>query len=296
VAESLRRIAPFYLFAALAADPPDASAFARVDALWDEELRLRRELDDRHGLAWAQHNLGVSALHQGDAVHAEEWLAGCLPLLEALEDRDGVAVTLIDLGRAAAQQAARERAAGLFTRAFSALQDLGDQRNTVHLLEDVACLALQTGQIEQAASLYCAVDTLRATKGLGLLTIHRLEHDQGRDEVRRILGETTFAVACEAGRGLNLERAIAIALAALAAITAHPAAPGQPTTAQDPGLTQRELEVLALLVEGLSDREIAASLFLSPRTVGWHVTHLLTKLDVPSRTAAVAAALRHGLV
>ncbi len=78
--------------------------------------------------------------------------------------------------------------------------------------------------------------------------------------------------------------------------TATRAAPGQPTTAQDRGLTQREREILALLVEGLSDREIAASLFLSPRTVGWHVTHLLTKLDVPSRTEAMAAALRHGLV
>jgi DNA-binding CsgD family transcriptional regulator len=296
VAEALRRIAPFYLFEALATDPPDLSVVARAEALWEEELAVRRDLDDRHGLAWAEHNLGVAALHRGDAAHATMWFEACLPHLEALADRDGVAVTLIDLGRAAAQHADIARAAQLFTRAFAALQELGDQRNTVHLLEDVAHLALQTGQAEQATLLFCAVDTLRDAKGHGLLTIHRTRHGQGRDEARRALGEAAFATACETGSRLNLEQAMALALASLAAVTAQPVAPALPPSAQDLGLTQRELEVLKLLTEGMSDREIAESLFLSPRTVGWHVTHLLTKLDVPSRTAAAAAALRLGLI
>jgi DNA-binding CsgD family transcriptional regulator len=50
------------------------------------------------------------------------------------------------------------------------------------------------------------------------------------------------------------------------------------------------------LADGLSDREIAAALFLSPRTVGWHVNHVLTKLSVPSRAAAAAMAIRRGLI
>jgi DNA-binding NarL/FixJ family response regulator len=54
--------------------------------------------------------------------------------------------------------------------------------------------------------------------------------------------------------------------------------------------------VLRLLAEGLSDREIADTLSISPRTVGGHVTHLLDKLGVDSRTAAVAVALRRQLV
>jgi DNA-binding NarL/FixJ family response regulator len=62
------------------------------------------------------------------------------------------------------------------------------------------------------------------------------------------------------------------------------------------GLTAREAEVLRLLAEGMSDREIAAALSISSRTVGGHVTHLLGKLGVDSRTAAVAYALRHRLV
>jgi DNA-binding NarL/FixJ family response regulator len=51
-----------------------------------------------------------------------------------------------------------------------------------------------------------------------------------------------------------------------------------------------------LLAQGMSDREIAEELSLSPRTVGGHVTHLLGKLGVDSRTAAVAYALRHRVV
>jgi DNA-binding NarL/FixJ family response regulator len=60
-------------------------------------------------------------------------------------------------------------------------------------------------------------------------------------------------------------------------------------------LTRRELEVLRLLVEGRSDREIAEALFISPKTVGTHVVNLLGKLGVPSRAAAIAYAHRHGL-
>ena len=53
------------------------------------------------------------------------------------------------------------------------------------------------------------------------------------------------------------------------------------------GLTQREVEVLRLLAEGRSDREIAAELYISPKTASVHVSNLLGKLGVPSRAAAV---------
>jgi DNA-binding NarL/FixJ family response regulator len=60
-------------------------------------------------------------------------------------------------------------------------------------------------------------------------------------------------------------------------------------------LTARELEVLALLANGHSQAEIAAGLVLSPRTVGTHIQHILTKLNVHSRAHAVVLALRNGL-
>jgi DNA-binding CsgD family transcriptional regulator len=61
-------------------------------------------------------------------------------------------------------------------------------------------------------------------------------------------------------------------------------------------LSPRELDVLALLIEGKSDREIAEALFLSPRTVMRHVTGILNKLGVHSRTAAVSIAIRKNLI
>ncbi|MDP9366889.1 MAG: helix-turn-helix transcriptional regulator, partial [Chloroflexota bacterium] len=61
------------------------------------------------------------------------------------------------------------------------------------------------------------------------------------------------------------------------------------------GLTPREVEVLRLLAEGHSNREIAETLFVSPRTVDNHVTAVLAKLEAKSRMAAVAAARRLGI-
>ena len=61
-------------------------------------------------------------------------------------------------------------------------------------------------------------------------------------------------------------------------------------------LTPRELEVLGLLADGLTNRQIAARLVVSEHTVHRHVTNLLRKLDLPSRTAAAAFAVRSGLL
>lgn len=61
-------------------------------------------------------------------------------------------------------------------------------------------------------------------------------------------------------------------------------------------LTEREMEVLTLLVEGLNNREIAERLFVSRATVKAHVSHILSKMDVSNRAEAVALALRDRLV
>lgn len=61
------------------------------------------------------------------------------------------------------------------------------------------------------------------------------------------------------------------------------------------GLSPRELEVLRLLAEGLTNAQIAERLFISQRTASTHVRHIFDKLDVTSRSAAVAWAIRTGL-
>jgi DNA-binding NarL/FixJ family response regulator len=62
------------------------------------------------------------------------------------------------------------------------------------------------------------------------------------------------------------------------------------------GLSDREIEVLQLLADGMSNKEIAAKLYISTQTVKTHIAHIFDKLGVSDRTEAVAAALRRGLV
>src|SRR5215475_2290173 len=62
------------------------------------------------------------------------------------------------------------------------------------------------------------------------------------------------------------------------------------------GLTSREVEILALLARGRSDREIARELVVAPKTVSNHVQHIYAKLGITSRAAATFFAMRHGLV
>ena len=62
------------------------------------------------------------------------------------------------------------------------------------------------------------------------------------------------------------------------------------------GLSAREVEVLRLVAEGLTDAEVASQLFLSPRTVGSHLRSVYNKLGVNSRAAATRFAVEHGLM
>ena len=101
-------------------------------------------------------------------------------------------------------------------------------------------------------------------------------------ELARSLGATAVRramVADRHARGLPVPRG------------PRPASRGNPS-----GLTAREIEVLRLLVDGLSNAEVARRLFLSEKTVGHHVSSVLHKLGEPTRSRAAAAALRRGIV
>jgi len=103
--------------------------------------------------------------------------------------------------------------------------------------------------------------------------------DVSADELARAIR------AAHAGRAtLSPEAAQALVHAA-----SQPPAPGH-------DLTERERAVLALMVEGLNNTEIAQKLVVSPSTIKSHVSNILSKLGVTSRTEAVALAVRHQLI
>ena len=78
--------------------------------------------------------------------------------------------------------------------------------------------------------------------------------------------------------------------------SAAPAPSAEPGRAADAGLSAREIEVLRLVAQGLTDRDVAERLIVSPRTVHSHLASIYTKLGVTSRGAAVRVALESGLV
>jgi DNA-binding NarL/FixJ family response regulator len=104
----------------------------------------------------------------------------------------------------------------------------------------------------------------------------------------RALGDTESAAAeFDAARDVFLELGAAPALAELAAVVGdHRAGP----------LTDREVEVLRLVSTGLTNRDIAARLSLSDKTVARHLSNIFGKLGLSSRAAATAYAYEHGLV
>jgi len=106
---------------------------------------------------------------------------------------------------------------------------------------------------------------------------------------RQLADQDTAAMELDAARWVFQELGAAPELARVEQL-ARPAAPKAAG-----GLSAREVQVLALVAAGTSNRAIAAELFLSEKTVERHVSNILTKLGVGSRTAAAAYAFEHGI-
>ncbi len=112
-----------------------------------------------------------------------------------------------------------------------------------------------------------------------------------------------IALACRAlgdAEGAEMEldaaRQVFIALGAAPDLSWADSVSTRHRTPVPGGLTTRELEVLALVAQGKTNRQIADQLFISEKTVASHLSHMFTKLGLSSRAAATAYAYDHGLM
>jgi predicted ATPase/DNA-binding CsgD family transcriptional regulator len=232
-------------------------------------------------------NLAVVSRAAGLLDLAASQIADMLRRSRAEDYLQGTLLALYDLGDLARDRNEWGQALAFYKEALVLGRAQPVKRVLIEVIESVAIVASQTGQFDQSATLLGAAERLRERTGL---RYRQLENSSSLEmaiaAIRTPLSAERFAEAWEAGRNLSPDDVIAAALDVQEGVA-------PPTT---PRLTARETEVVRLLVQGMTDPEIATELFISVRTVENHVAHILTKLDVRTRTAAASAAIAAGLV
>ncbi|HYH13169.1 MAG TPA: LuxR C-terminal-related transcriptional regulator, partial [Thermomicrobiales bacterium] len=258
--------------------------FRRAMSLYDDTYHAwkRRSID---------YHLGVVAYGKGDHDAAVRLLVHARESSIAADDRIipfgcSVFLALISCERG-------DAAAAVAHLRYIADESTSVLRPTDPLfLRTAAVLASATGDDERAARLLGA-----AARGAVVPKLpERLTFEKIDQRVRQSLGNDAFERVRVEGQHLvpeQVEEEVEHLLAGSIVVDAG-RAPARSGSAA--GLTPRETEVLHLLVNGLSNPQIADALYISRKTAAHHVASILAKLGVDSRTAAVSAAVRQGLV
>jgi non-specific serine/threonine protein kinase len=259
--------------------------------LYEEELAAYRAADHPPAIGAAWLNLGRVAAALGEVERARTLLAEARAVAQGSGGDWDLALIDLYLGRLAQLCGDLKCAHRHYLEALLLTRDPVDPVLVARSLEGLAGIAAAWGAAARGARLLGAAETLRAEAGQPLVSEDYPTYDGALAAGRRALATQVFEEAVAMGRTLPIESAIAEALA----IEPPAAVVAPPDPLAGFGLTRREREVLSLLADGCSTNEIAAALFISPKTAGVHVANLLGKLGVPSRAAAVAFAHRHGL-
>jgi predicted ATPase/DNA-binding CsgD family transcriptional regulator len=264
----------------------------RARALLEDALaRASVAQEDSAGIAYAQANLARVARDEGKLVEAVTRVEEALRRSRALESTELVALALGHLGSIRLRQGDRAGAGAAFRESLAVYWGVGDRLGSVGALEG---LAAATGQPAVAARWFGVAAAERATVGAPLPPAERRWIEEAVATTRTALGQAAFNTAWEAGKALPLADAVAQGMASEAALVDVPSSVAN-RSEDNRGLTPREREVLRLVAAGQSDRAIAEALFVSRHTAANHVANILGKLGAPSRAAAAAWAVRHGL-
>jgi DNA-binding CsgD family transcriptional regulator len=153
------------------------------------------------------------------------------------------------------------------------------------ILEVLADLAGEAGSHHEAARLCGAAKAIRERMGAVRFKVYDAGYQASVTALRDAMGEKDFDAAWAEGAALSTEEAIAYAQ------RGH-GERKRPTNGWE-SLTPAERDVVRLVSEGLANNDIATRLFVSPRTVQTHLTHVYTKLDLTSRVQLAQEAARH---
>lgn len=272
-----------------------------------EALAIRREIGNKRGIALSLSNLGMVAYLRGDIDASECWYAEGMEYATEVDDQFGKAGILLGQGKVAVRRGQLKPGMEMLTQSLLILRQMGSRRLLADVVDALAAAAAWDKRFESAARLIGSTATMREGHQIGITHRSRIEINELLTELHGELGEVGFQSAFESGKRQSLETAVdeAVMLAhaiaeaedlRLARAQEESGLDAGELAAEELGLTRREREVLVLLAQGLSDKEIADSLYISPRTAMTHVGNILAKLGVNKRTLAASVAVRKGLV
>lgn len=260
-------------------------------AYFDECRAMFRDIGYAPGEARAIYHLGNLAREEGRLDEAIALYQHALENMREDGQREGIGLVLLNMGLAQSMRGEHSAAARAIAESIGCFQELGTPAWIAACFEVFAQIAADLQHPQLAARIAATAAELRQAKATPIPPIHQQRHDAVLAGLRQELGNEGYVLAWEQGRHLGLDEAIAIVQRPLPATGATDTQPGMEGL-----LTRREQEILELVADGLSNQEIAARLYISPRTTTTHISNILRKLGVSSRTAAVAAARREGVI
>ncbi len=266
---------------------------ARARTLLEESLTIYRALGNTWWIAVVLNLLGQLAFQQGELSRAEEFLTESARVASEVGDQRNVAHSRLLLAGLNALQGKYAPARRRYEEGLSIALEVGYTSFIASGLKGLGCVAAALGLSTWAALLWGTAEPLHESRSVA---IPQALYERMVAVVRSQLGEPAFEEAKARGRTMTPAQALA-SPEAFASRTTPRLPPAQAVPGSSPaGLTAREVEVLHLVAQGLSDAQIAEHLVISPRTVNWHLTAIYSKLGVSSRAAATRYALEHQVV